>query len=243
MSDIAPSPIVSVEDVHAGYGELEILHGVTLDVPRRALSTIIGANGAGKSTLLRLIFGTVAARAGSVRFDGADITRRTPEQRFADGIAMVPQGRCNFPLLSVAENLRLGGLARKLPRQDLEAEVDRVVSRFPILKERWKTLAGNMSGGEQQVLEMAMVMINRPTLMLLDEPSLGLAPKPMELIFEEIRMLVDEGVSVLMVEQNAAVALERSDYGVVIELGAVGLFDHADRILEHPEIRRLFLGL
>ena len=239
MSD----PIVRIDDVHAGYGELEILHGISLDVPRARLTTIIGANGAGKSTLLRLIAGTVRARTGSVRYEGKDISRWTPEERFADGIGMVPQGRCNFPMLSVAENLRLGGLARKMPKDVLAAEVDRVLQRFPILKERWKTLVGNMSGGEQQVLEMAMVMINRPSLLLLDEPSLGLAPKPMERIFEEIRKLVEEGVSVLMVEQNAAMALRNSDHGVVIELGKVGLFDRADCILEHPEIRRLFLGL
>jgi branched-chain amino acid transport system ATP-binding protein len=236
-------PIIRIEDAHAGYGELEILHGVSLDLPRGTLTTIIGANGAGKSTLLRLIFGTLRPRRGRVFYDGADVTVRPPESRFADGIAMVPQGRCNFPLLSVGENLRLGGLARRMPKAALAAEIDRVTARFPILRERWRTAAGNMSGGEQQVLEMAMVLINRPRLLLLDEPSLGLAPGPMTRIFEEIRQLVAEGVSVLMVEQNAAMALEASDFGVVVELGRVGLFDRADRILAHPEMRRLFLGL
>ncbi len=239
----AAPPIVRVDGVTAGYGDLEILRGVSLEVATGALTTIIGANGAGKSTLLKLIFGIVEATGGRVYFGSEDVTDLDPGRRLEAGTSLVPQGRCNFPMMSVAENLKLGGFARRTGKADLDAEVDRLVRRFPILKDRWRTLAGNLSGGEQQILEMAMVLVNRPRLLLLDEPSLGLSPKFMDMIFDEIRRLVDDGVSVLMVEQNAVQALERSDYGVVMELGRISLADGARDVLEHPDIRRLYLGI
>jgi branched-chain amino acid transport system ATP-binding protein len=164
-------------------------------------------------------------------------------ERLRSGIGLVPQGRCNFPLLSVAENLLLGGYSRRLKRAELARESDAVVERFPQLRERWNVDAGNLSGGEQQMLEMAMMLMARPQLLLLDEPSLGLAPGPMQAVFETVRALTAQGITVVMVEQNARQALERCDIGVVLELGQVSLVEPAKNVLAHPDIRRSFLGL
>ncbi len=237
------APILEVRGAHGGYGDLTILHGIDLALPPACWATIIGANGAGKSTLLRLVAGTVECRQGGVRYDGADVTRVAPIDRLKAGIGFVPQGRCNFPLLSVAENLALGAYTRRLPAAERAAEIERVIARFPKLRERWRTMAGNLSGGEQQLLETAMVLMTRPKLLLLDEPSLGLSPGAMDTVFELIRALVTDGITVLMVEQNARQALEACDLGIVLELGRVGLVEPAGQVLSHPEIRRLFLGL
>jgi branched-chain amino acid transport system ATP-binding protein len=235
--------IVEVRDLTGGYGDLLILNGIDLTVTAGSWTTIIGANGAGKSTLLKAIAGLLKARAGTIRFDGRDITGLAALARLKAGIGFVPQGRCNFPLLSVAENLKLGAFSRKLSGRDLSDELDRLISRFPRLGERWRTLAGNLSGGEQQILEMAMVLLTRPRLLLLDEPSLGLSPQAMELVFDTIRDLTASGLSVLMVEQNAMQALEQCDFGVVLELGQTRIVDTATAVLNNPEIRSLFLGL
>jgi branched-chain amino acid transport system ATP-binding protein len=226
-----------------GYGDNTVLHGVDLDIPAGTWTTIIGANGAGKSTLLKLVAGIVACRSGSIAFEGSDITTLGPVERLRGGIGLVPQGRCNFPLLSVAENLMLGGYTRRLPRAELLRESDAVVERFPQLRSRWHVDAGNLSGGEQQMLEMAMVLMAKPRLLLLDEPSLGLAPGPMQAVFDIVRSLTTQGLTVLMVEQNARQALERCDLGVVLELGRVSLVEPAKSVLDHPDIRRSFLGL
>jgi branched-chain amino acid transport system ATP-binding protein len=226
-----------------GYGDLTILHGVDMAVPAGSWTTIIGANGAGKSTLLKLVAGIVRCRSGAVHFEGREVTALDSLARLRLGIGLVPQGRCNFPLLSVAENLKLGAFTRRLPAAELEAELQQITLRFPRLKERWHTMAGNLSGGEQQIMEMAMVLLARPRLLLLDEPSLGLSPQAMGMVFDTIRELTASGLSVLMVEQNARQALECCDYGVVMELGRNKLFDRAPEVLAHPEIRRLFLGL
>lgn len=235
--------VLQVQDARTGYGDLTILNGINLAVPKASWTTIIGANGAGKSTLLKLIAGILPCYSGRVLYEGHDITTEAPIVRLAGGIGMVPQGRCNFPALSVAENLKLGAYTRKLSRPDLAAEVQAISERFPRLKERWHTLAGNMSGGEQQILEMAMVLMAKPRLLLLDEPSLGLSPQAMDMVFETIRRLIDNGITVLMVEQNAQQALERCDFGVVLELGQVSLYESARGVLAHPDIRRMFLGL
>lgn len=235
--------VLTIEHAEGGYGDLTILHGVDLAVPRASWTTIIGANGAGKSTLLKLVAGIVACRAGRVTHEGRDVTTATPIERLRGGIGLVPQGRCNFPALSVAENLKLGAYTRKLAKPELDAELDAMTARFPRLKERWNILAGNMSGGEQQVLEMAMVLMTKPRLLLLDEPSLGLSPQAMQMVFDTIRELTGDGITVLMVEQNAQQALECCDYGVVMELGQVRLFEPAGQVLAHPEIRSMFLGL
>ncbi|HWI39504.1 MAG TPA: ABC transporter ATP-binding protein [Burkholderiales bacterium] len=226
-----------------GYGDNTVLHGVDLDIPAGTWTTIIGANGAGKSTLLKLVAGIVPCRSGSIAFEGRDVTTLGPVERLRGGIGLVPQGRCNFPLLSVAENLMLGGYTRRLPRAELLRESDEVVERFPQLRSRWHVDAGNLSGGEQQMLEMAMVLMAKPRLLLLDEPSLGLAPGPMQAVFDIVRSLTTQGLTVLMVEQNARQALERCDLGVVLELGRVSLVEPARSVLDHPDIRRSFLGL
>ena len=234
---------LEVRNAVGGYGDNTVLHGVDLRLPAGSWTTIIGANGAGKSTLLKLVAGIVACRSGSVAFDARDVTALSAIARLRAGIGLVPQGRCNFPLLSVAENLMLGGYSRRLGRVELARESQAVVERFPQLRDRWHVDAGNLSGGEQQMLEMAMVLMARPRLLLLDEPSLGLAPGPMQAVFDIVRNLTAQGLTVLMVEQNARQALERCDLGVVLELGRVSLVEPARRVLDHPDIRRSFLGL
>jgi branched-chain amino acid transport system ATP-binding protein len=235
--------VLQVQSVQAGYGDLTILHGVDLQVAGASWTTIIGANGAGKSTLLKVVAGLVACRAGRLQFEGQDITAQSSLQRLQGGIGLVPQGRCNFPALSVSENLQLGAYSRRLSRQTLMDEVEVMADRFPRLRGRWNTLAGNLSGGEQQILEMAMVLMARPRLLLLDEPSLGLSPQAMDMVFDTIRELTASGMTVLMVEQNAQQALERCDAGVVMEMGQVSLHAPAREVLGHPDIRAMFLGL
>ncbi|MGJ7565873.1 ABC transporter ATP-binding protein [Variovorax sp. GB1R11] len=236
-------PVIRIDQVTGGYGDVTILHGVDLSVPAASWTTIIGANGAGKSTLLKTIAGIVRCRTGAVHFEGREVTALDSLARLKSGIGLVPQGRCNFPLLSVAENLKLGAFTRRITKAQLDVELEEITLRFPRLKERWHTLAGNMSGGEQQVMEMAMVLLAKPRLLLLDEPSLGLSPQAMGMVFDTIRELTTSGLSVLMVEQNARQALECCDWGVVMELGRNKLFDRASDVLAHPEIRRMFLGL
>lgn len=235
--------VLLVEHVVAGYAETTVLHGVELTIPAASWTTIIGANGAGKSTLLKAIAGIVPCREGRIVFEGRDITRLSSIERLRAGIGLVPQGRCNFPLLSVAENLKLGGYTRRLKPAVLARESEAVVERFPQLRQRWHVEAGNLSGGEQQMLEMAMVLMAHPRLLLLDEPSLGLAPGPMQAVFETVRALTAQGITVVMVEQNARQTLERCDLGVVLELGRVSLVEPARGLLAHADIRRSFLGL
>ncbi|MBU2643800.1 ABC transporter ATP-binding protein [bacterium] len=236
-------PVLRIKDLEAGYGKLQILHGLTMNVADAAITTIIGANGAGKSTLLKAVFGLVDINGGEIFYRDREITAMTSRERIDQGISLVPQGRCNFPLMSVAENLRLGGMTRKLPKKQINEEIERLVERFPSLAERWRIAAGNLSGGEQQILEMAMVLLNRPKLLLLDEPSLGLSPKAMGMVFDETIRLAEDGVCVLMVEQNANQALKKSHFAVVLELGKMGLEGTAEEVLNHPRIRRHFLGL
>jgi branched-chain amino acid transport system ATP-binding protein len=235
--------LLEVQGATGGYADNTVLHGVDLAIPAGSWTTIIGANGAGKSTLLKLVAGIIPCRGGRVIFQGAEVTSLAAVERLRAGIGLVPQGRCNFPLLSVAENLLLGGYSRRLRRAELARESAAIVERFPQLRERWSVDAGNLSGGEQQMLEMAMVLIARPRLLLLDEPSLGLAPGPMQAVFETVRALTAQGITVVMVEQNARQALERCDLGVVLELGRVSLVEPAKSLLAHPDIRRSFLGL
>jgi branched-chain amino acid transport system ATP-binding protein len=239
---MADTALLELRAASGGYGDNTVLHGVDLAIAPGTWTTIIGANGAGKSTLLKLIAGVVGCRAGQLLLEGRDITTLGAIERLRAGIGLVPQGRCNFPLLPVVENLQLGGYSRRLGRAALARETEAMAEMFPRLRERWHVEAGNLSGGEQQLLEMAMVLMARPRLLLLDEPSLGLAPGPMQNVFERVRALIREGVTVLMVEQNARQALEHSDVGVVLELGRVSLVAPAHAVLVHPDIRRSFLG-
>jgi branched-chain amino acid transport system ATP-binding protein len=234
-------PLLEVDDIHAGYGKLEILRGVSLRVESGQVVSIIGPNGAGKSTVFKTLFGLLPVRQGRVRFDGEDITNRPPADLLRRGMTYVPQGRNVFPLMTVDENLRLGAYVR--PRSaELEREVDRVYETFPMLRDARGKRAAELSGGQQQMLEMGRALLLRPRLMLLDEPTLGLAPLVFREIFRIIADLRRAGQTILMVEQNASKALEISDYAYVLELGRNRFDGPGDAIRSDERIRRLYLG-
>ncbi|MFI5007790.1 MAG: ABC transporter ATP-binding protein [Solirubrobacterales bacterium] len=233
--------LLEVENIHAGYGKLEILRGVSLRVEAGQVVSIIGPNGAGKSTVFKTLFGLLPARQGRVRFAGEDVTNQPPADLLRRGITYVPQGRNVFPLMTVDENLRLGAYIR--PRSaELDREVERVYATFPMLQAARQKRAAELSGGQQQMLEMGRALLLRPRLMLLDEPTLGLAP----LVFREIFRIIEDlrrgGQTILMVEQNAAKALEISDYAYVLELGTNRFDGSGEAIRNDDRIRRLYLG-
>ena len=233
--------LLEVENIHAGYGKLEILRGVSLRVETGQVVSIIGPNGAGKSTVFKTLFGLLPARQGRVRFAGEDVTNQPPADLLRRGITYVPQGRNVFPLMTVDENLRLGAYIR--PRSaELDREVERVYETFPMLRAARRKRAAELSGGQQQMLEMGRALLLRPRLMLLDEPTLGLAP----LVFREIFRIIEDlrrgGQTILMVEQNAAKALEISDYAYVLELGKNRFDGSGEAIRNDDRIRRLYLG-
>jgi branched-chain amino acid transport system ATP-binding protein len=233
--------LLEVEDLHAGYGRMEILKGVSLRVESGQIVSIIGPNGAGKSTVFKTLFGLLPARQGRVRFAGEDVTNRPPADLLRRGITYVPQGRNVFPLMTVDENLRLGAYIR--PRStELEREVERVYGIFPMLREARTKRAAELSGGQQQMLEMGRALLLRPRLMLLDEPTLGLAPLVFREIFRIIEGLRQAGQTILMVEQNAAKALELSDYAYVLELGRNRFDGTGEAIRNDERVRRLYLG-
>jgi branched-chain amino acid transport system ATP-binding protein len=234
-------PLLDVQNLHAGYGKMEILRGVSLRVEPGQVVSIIGPNGAGKSTVFRTLFGLLPARQGSVRFAGEDVTNHSPAALLRRGMTYVPQGRNVFPLMTVEENLRLGAYIR--PRSaELDAEVDRVYETFPMLREARRKRAADLSGGQQQMLEMGRALLLRPRLMLLDEPTLGLAPLVFKEIFRIIEDLRRRGQTILMVEQNAAKALEISDYAYVLELGLNRYEGPGEAIRNDARVRRLYLG-
>ncbi|MCC7273269.1 MAG: ABC transporter ATP-binding protein [Alphaproteobacteria bacterium] len=233
-------PVLVLDALSAGYTDTPIVADFSLAVPRGAIVTLIGANGAGKSTLLRAVYGLNRRFGGRILFEGAEIQGLDPAARLGRGVGFVPQGRCNFPKMAVRENLELG--AYTLARAAARDAVDRVATMFPVLRARWTTLAGNLSGGEQQILEMAMVLEAAPRLLLLDEPSLGLSPKMLHQVLDTVRAIRDGGVTVLMVEQNARAALRVSDTGVVMELGRKTLEAPAAAVLEDPRVRVAYLG-
>jgi branched-chain amino acid transport system ATP-binding protein len=233
--------LLEVRDLHAGYGKLEILKGVSLDVQSGQVVSIIGPNGAGKSTVFKTLFGLLPARQGRVMLDGENVTNQSPADLLRRGMAYVPQGRNVFPLMTVEENLRLGAYTR--PRAaELEAEIERLYETFPVLRESRRRRAGDLSGGQQQMLEMARALLLRPRLILLDEPTLGLAPLVFKEIFRIVESLRRLGQTILMVEQNAAKALEISDYAYVLELGQNRYEGAGDVIRNDERVRRLYLG-
>jgi branched-chain amino acid transport system ATP-binding protein len=233
--------LLEVRDLHAGYGKLEILHGVTLKVEPGQVVSIIGPNGAGKSTVFRTIFGLLPARRGRVLFDDAEVTNRGPEALLRRGMAFVPQGRNVFPLMTVEQNLLLGAYIR--PRSaELRNAVERVYATFPVLRQRRTARAGDLSGGQQQMLEMGRALLLEPKLVLLDEPTLGLAPLVFKEIFAIIERLRRAGQTILMVEQNAAKALEISDYAYVLELGRNRYEGSGEAIRNDERVKRLYLG-
>ncbi|MBI2561674.1 MAG: ABC transporter ATP-binding protein [candidate division NC10 bacterium] len=233
--------LLEVHDIHAGYGKMEILHGVTLKVEAGQIVPIIGPNGAGKSTVFKSIFGLLPVRQGRVLFAGEEVTNRSPEVLLRRGMTFVPQGRNVFPLMTVEENLLLGAYIRKRS-PELLAEVERVYETFPILREKRKDRAGDLSGGQQQMLEMGRSLLLQPRLILLDEPTLGLAPLVFKEIFRIIEGLRRQGQTILMVEQNAAKALEISDYAYVLELGKNRYEGSGEAIRSDERVKRLYLG-
>ena len=235
-------PILTVKDVVAGYGKMTILNGTTFDVARGAITTVIGPNGAGKSTVFKTIFGMLAARSGSVHFNGQDVTNWSPRQLLEIGICYVPQGRNIFPELSVRHNIELGTIAAGSEITDLSARVEKALDRFPALRRKADRQASTLSGGEQKQLEIVRGLLLDPKLVLIDEPSIGLSPILVQETFAILKELRAKGVSILMIEQNAKQALQISDYGIVLELGQTRIHDRAEAVLNNPRVAQLFLG-
>jgi branched-chain amino acid transport system ATP-binding protein len=233
--------ILSLEDVHTYYGTIHALKGVSLDVREGEIVTLIGANGAGKSTTLRSINGLNHPREGRIRFQGRDITDESPHDVVKMGISQSPEGRRLFPRMSVSENLEMGAFQRT-DRQNLREDVDRVYSLFPRLAERKNQKAGTLSGGEQQMCAIGRALMARPKLLMLDEPSMGLAPIFVEKIFEIVREINEQGTPILLVEQNALMALETADRGYVMETGTIALADDAKALRENEQVRKTYLG-
>ncbi len=231
--------MLSVRDLHAGYGNKSVLRGVSLDVPRGGIVTLLGANGAGKSTLLKAIVGLLPRTAGRIEFDGAPLPNATPDRALKAGVALVTEQRELFKDMTVIDNLRLGAFVHRGTTIDHECE--RLLDVFPILRERALQTARTLSGGEQQMLAIARALMARPAVLLLDEPSLGLAPKIVEEIFGIIEQIGRGGTAVLVVEQNAALALDVAQYGFVLELGEITLQGDAEMLKNSPTVQASYL--
>ncbi len=236
-------PLLAVENLEAGYGLINVLHRVSLTVQTGEIVALIGANGAGKTTLLMTISGIVKARAGRILFQGKDLVaeRVPPHQIVRLGLTHAPEGRQIFPRLTVRENLEMGAFTRN-DAAEIAADIERVCDLFPILRQRQHQLGGLLSGGEQQMLAIARALMARPKLLLLDEPSLGLAPQIVVQIFEVIRALNRQGVAVLLVEQNARMALKTAHRAYVLETGRITISGEAARLLDDPAVRAAYLG-
>lgn len=232
--------MLDVRDLHVFYGGIHALKGVGLNVEEGRIVTLIGANGAGKSTTLRTIVGLVRPRSGSVHFRGEDLTKLPTHEIIQRGIGVSPEGRHVFPNLTVLENLELGAYHES--RKDFHVRLDWVYSLFDRLRERRAQVAGTLSGGEQQMLALARALMSRPRLVLLDEPSLGLAPLMVAEVFRAIRTMNEEGVAVLLVEQNAMAALEIAHYAYVLETGCIALQGSGEELLEDERVVRAYLG-
>jgi ABC-type branched-subunit amino acid transport system ATPase component len=233
--------LLELRNVEAGYGAIQILHGVSLHVGAGEVVAVIGPNGAGKSTTFKAVMGLVTRLGGEIAFDGRPLTGERPDRILALGLAYVPQGRIVFSQMTVRENLEMGGYLER-DRAKLAAAIDHVFGLFPRLGERRRQLAGSMSGGEQQMLAMGRGLMMRPKMMMLDEPSLGLSPRLVDEVFEKIVEMARGGLTVMLVEQNAARALEIADRGYVLELGRNRFEGTGRDLLENPEVRRMYLG-
>ena len=233
--------LLKADGIRAGYGKLEILHGVSLEVRSREIVSVIGPNGAGKSTAFKTIVGLLHPRSGRVLFDGKDITGLPPYEVVRLGLVYVPQGRIVFPQMTVLENLEMGAYVETDPGRVKEA-LTRVSALFPILEQRKRQLAGSLSGGEQQMVAIGRALMTTPKLILLDEPSLGLSPKFVTLIFEKLQEMQQAGYTMMVVEQNAAKALSVADRGYVLELGQNRFEGTGQTLLNDPEVKRLYLG-
>jgi branched-chain amino acid transport system ATP-binding protein len=238
----APKKILELEDVHTFYGSIEALKGVSLDVGEREIVTLIGANGAGKSTTLRSINGLNHPRQGRIRFQDRDITEEAPHDVVKMGISQSPEGRRLFPRMSVLENLEMGAFQRE-DRSTIKEDLDRVYSLFPRLAERRNQKAGTLSGGEQQMCAIGRALMAHPKLLMLDEPSMGLAPIFVEKIFEIIVEINQQGTPILLVEQNALMALDTASRGYVMETGKIVLADDAKKLRENEQVQKTYLGV
>ena len=233
--------LLQIHDLRAGYGKLSILHGISLDVSRGELVCIIGPNGSGKSTTLKTITGFLHPKSGQIVFDGKPIVGLRCDEILRLGLAYVPQGRIVFPQMTVMENLELGAYIEKNSTR-VQAALERIWALFPLLAERRVQKAGTMSGGEQQMLAIARTLMTEPRMILLDEPSLGLAPKFVTLIYEKLRQMKQQGYTMLVVEQNAAKALSVADRGYVFEVGRNRFTGTGHELNNDPEVKRLYLG-
>ena len=234
--------VLELQDVHVRYGPVEAVRGISLSVPAGAIVTLIGANGAGKSTTLRTISGLLAPAAGRIVFAGQPIHGRPPHEILALGVGHVPEGRQIFPDLTVWENLRLGAFRERAPRL-VQERLDVVLQEFPVLRERARQLGGTLSGGEQQMLAIGRALMASPRLLMLDEPSRGLAPLYVERVVEIVKRLNRQGISILLVEQRAQAALRIAERGYVLETGRIVLADAGARLLENDDVKRAYLGI
>ena len=237
----ADGSLLQVRDIHAGYGRLDILHGVGLEVRAGEMVCVIGPNGAGKSTALKTILGILRPKSGAILLNGTEIVGLRPDQVLSHGLAYVPQGRIVFPQMTVTENLEMGAYIERNATRAKEA-LERVCALFPILAERRYQKAGTMSGGEQQMLAIGRSLMTAPKMILLDEPSLGLAPKFVTMIYDKLTEMKRQGYTMLVVEQNAHKALSVSDRGYVLELGRNRFTGTGRELLNDPEVKRLYLG-
>jgi branched-chain amino acid transport system ATP-binding protein len=233
--------MLTLENVHTFYGNIEALKGISLEVNEGEIVTLIGSNGAGKSTTLRSISGLTPPREGSINFEGEEVGETPPQEIVQRGISQAPEGRRIFQRMSVRENLELGAYLRR-DSEGIEKDLDRVFKLFPRLKERERQKAGTMSGGEQQMLAIGRALMADPRLLLLDEPSMGLAPILVERIYETIAEINNQGTTILLVEQNANFALEVSKRGYVLETGQIAVADEAAALRENPEVQKAYLG-
>ncbi|RIK30450.1 MAG: ABC transporter ATP-binding protein [Anaerolineae bacterium] len=234
--------MLNVDNIHTYYGNIHALNGISLKIEKGEIVTLIGGNGAGKTTTLRTISGLLKPREGQITLDGEDLIHYKPHEVVYKGVSMVPEGRGVFARMSVTENLEMGAFSRK-DKQEVTRNLDRVFNLFPRLKERRHQLAGTLSGGEQQMLATGRALMASPRLLLMDEPSMGLAPVLVELIFDTIVEINKEGVTILLVEQNALMALSIAHRGYVLQTGEIVLGDKADKLKNDPEVQKAYLGI
>ena len=233
--------MLELRDLYGGYGKITILNGTSFRIPPASITTVIGPNGAGKSTVFKAIFGLLDIHSGQVLLDGQDVTRQTPKQMIGHGVTYVPQGRNVVPQLSVYHNLELGGITAR-DQSMVRDRIETVMDQFPMLRKFRDRKAIELSGGQQKQLEVARALLLDPKLILIDEPSIGLSPNLVQEVFRTLQALRDQGVTILMVEQNAKAALAMSDYGLVLELGQTRMQDDAAKLLADPRVGSLFLG-
>ena len=234
--------ILDIQNLEVSYGKIRAIKGISLNVKQGEVVVLVGANGAGKTTLLKTISGLLNPSAGSIKFQGLDLTKISPHQRVIEGICQAPEGRGIFPGMTVEENLRIGKYSRATAKAEMDEDLSRIFDLFPRLKDRRTQLGGTLSGGEQQMLSIGRALMSRPKMLLLDEPSMGLAPKFIATIFEIIQEIKKQDVTILLVEQNAAKALQIADRAYVLETGVISKEGSGQGLLNDPAVRAAYLG-